>query len=97
MDGVPWNAMEFHGVPWSIDGVPWNSTPWSMDGVPWNVMKFHGVSCHAIPWNVCPWSSIKFHAVCMSIHRNSLNQATHQLDNHTLKSALFIGQKNRNN
>ena len=27
-----WSSIEFHGVPWSIDGVIWN------------VMEFHGIS-----------------------------------------------------
>ena len=36
--GVPWNAMEFHGVSMEFHGMPWSSTEFHEV-----VMEFHGM------------------------------------------------------
>merc|ERR1712159_115874 len=69
----PWNPVEFHGFPWTIDfhGILWipmvHELPWN--SLPPDSMETHGIPCmefHGMPWNsIAPWdsmgSSMEFH------------------------------------
>ena len=57
---IPWNSMEFHGIPIPRWEVPWNSM---------NLRKFYGrwsdTKLHGIPWNsrATKWAITKFHRI----------------------------------
>ena len=78
LHGSRWKSMEFrvsiefHGMPWSIHGVPWNAMEFhevSMEfhGMPLSSTEFHEVlmEFHGKPWNSMefPWRSMEFYGI----------------------------------
>ena len=68
-----WNAMEFHGMPWTLYyfhgiSVEFYGIQVECHGMPWTLYYFHGISvkfhgisveCHGIPWDTEDWYSDK--------------------------------------
>ena len=70
LHGIPWNSMEFQGVPWSIHGVPWNALEFCGVSMKFHgvSMEFHGMPCSSMKFHLMPWNSMEFLGVSMEFH-----------------------------
>ena len=71
--GIPWNAMEFHGMPWMLcyfhechgRYIVSMAFQWNSMASRWNAMEFHGM-----PWTLYYFHgiSVKFHGISVECH-----------------------------